>query len=115
VRKVEPLQAKLKELDAWICGLRQEQAVTRTAIKKIEFDRSNNLVKLNPLASWTTEDVWEYIRKNNVPYNKLHDKGFPSIGCGPCTREVGPDQDIRAGRWWWEDPDKKECGLHCGK
>lgn len=115
VRKVEPLQAKLKELDAWVCGLRQEQSVTRTAVKKVEFDQCNNLAKLNPLASWTTEDVWEYIRKNNVPYNKLHDKGFPSIGCGPCTREVGPDQDIRAGRWWWEDPDKKECGLHCSK
>jgi phosphoadenosine phosphosulfate reductase len=115
VRKVEPLQKKLKDLDAWVCGLRQEQAITRAAIGKVEFDPSHRIVKVNPLADWTNADVWDYIRKNNVPYNKLHDRGFPSIGCAPCTRAIGPHEDIRAGRWWWEEPASKECGLHVGK
>ncbi len=112
VRKIEPLRKKLQDLDAWICGLRQEQAVTRTGVRTVEFDQAHGITKLNPLADWTTDDVWDYIRKNNVPYNKLHDKGFPSIGCAPCTRAISPQEHLRAGRWWWEQPDAKECGLH---
>lgn len=116
VRKVEPLKEKLKDFDAWICGLRREQAVTRTEVKKIEIDAfSGNLVKLNPLADWQEIDLWDYIKTHDVPYNKLHDKEYPSIGCAPCTRAVKPCEDIRAGRWWWEDPEKKECGLHNNK
>lgn len=114
VRKIEPLNRALKNLDAWICGLRREQSVTRTDIKKIEIDQGHNsIIKINPLADWTDKDVWDYIKENNVPYNALHDKGYPSIGCAPCTRAIKPGEDIRAGRWWWESPDKKECGLHC--
>ncbi len=112
VRKIEPLQRKLKTLDAWICGLRREQAVTRSSIEVIEWDDSNGLVKLNPLAEWTEQAIWDYISEQNVPYNKLHDQGYPSIGCAPCTRAVKPGEDLRAGRWWWETPDSKECGLH---
>jgi phosphoadenosine phosphosulfate reductase len=115
IRKIEPLLEKLKDLDAWICGLRQEQAVTRFEIKKVEADHLNNIIKVNPLADWTEEDVWEYISKNNVPYNKLHDIDFPSIGCAPCTRAIKPCEEVRAGRWWWEEPEKKECGLHSRK
>lgn len=113
VRKVEPLQKKLKELDAWICGLRREQSVTRLGIQKIEEDSANGgIIKINPLADWSTEDVWNYIKKFDIPYNKLHDRNYPSIGCAPCTRAIKPGEDIRAGRWWWEEPEKKECGLH---
>jgi phosphoadenosine phosphosulfate reductase len=112
LRKIEPLLEKLEDLDAWICGLRQEQAVTRFEIKKVENDHLNNIIKINPLTDWTEEEVWEYIRKNSVPYNKLHDIDFPSIGCAPCTRAIKPCEEIRAGRWWWEEPEKKECGLH---
>lgn len=113
VRKIEPLKGKLKDLDAWICGLRREQSVTRTEVRKVGIDSfANNIVKVNPLADWTEEDVWGYIRVNDVPYNKLHDKEYPSIGCAPCTRSIKPCEDIRAGRWWWEDPELKECGLH---
>jgi len=113
IRKVEPLQRALSELDAWITGLRKEQVVTRTNIHKIEIDEANNrIIKFNPLADWTQEQVWNYIKKNNVPYNDLHDKNFPSIGCAPCTRAVKEGEDIRSGRWWWENPDQKECGLH---
>lgn len=113
VRKVEPLNRALKNLDAWICGLRREQSVTRTVIKKIEIDHAHNsIVKINPLADWTEKQVWDYIKENNVPYNVLHDKGYPSIGCAPCTRAIKPGEDIRAGRWWWELPEQKECGLH---
>jgi phosphoadenosine phosphosulfate reductase len=115
IRKIEPLLEKLKDLDAWICGLRQEQAITRFEIKKVETDHLNNIIKINPLADWTEEDVWEYITKSNVPYNKLHDIDFPSIGCAPCTRAIKPCEEIRAGRWWWEEPEKKECGLHSSK
>lgn len=112
-RKGEPLQRALKSLDAWICGLRREQSVTRKDIRKVEIDEANGgIIKINPLADWTTEDVWNYIRNHNVPYNELHDKGYPSIGCLPCTRPVAPGEDIRAGRWWWESPEQKECGLH---
>ncbi len=115
VRKIEPLKRKLSGLEAWICGLRSEQSVTRTDIKRIEFDENFGLIKISPLADWTTEQVWNYIRENKVPYNKLHDKGYPSIGCAPCTRAVREGEDIRAGRWWWEKPEHKECGLHLGK
>ena len=112
VRKLRPLRKILSTLDAWICGLRREQSVTRTRVEKIEWDENFSMVKLNPLADWTEEHVWNYIRGNNVPYNKLHDNGYPSIGCAPCTRAVKPGEAARAGRWWWEEPEKKECGLH---
>ncbi|MCM8794395.1 MAG: phosphoadenylyl-sulfate reductase [Candidatus Omnitrophica bacterium] len=113
IRKVESLKRALRELDAWVTGLRREQGVTRTDIPKIEYDETGKgLVKLNPIADWTSERVWSYIREKEVPYNKLHDQGFPSIGCSPCTRAVKPGEDIRAGRWWWENPEHKECGLH---
>lgn len=115
VRKIEPLKRKLSGLAAWICGLRAEQSVTRTGLETIEFDENFGLIKVSPLADWTTEQVWDYIRENKVPYNKLHDKGYPSIGCAPCTRAVSKGEDIRAGRWWWERPEHKECGLHLGK
>ena len=112
VRKVEPLRRKLSQLDAWICGLRREQSVTRDQLKRIEWDEAFGLVKVNPLADWSGEQVWKHIRDNEVPYNKLHDKGYPSIGCSPCTRAVKEGGDIRSGRWWWESPEHKECGLH---
>jgi phosphoadenosine phosphosulfate reductase len=113
VRKVEPLSRALKDLDAWMTGLRREQAVTRADARKIEVDKDHgNIVKINPLADWSYDDVWDYIRENNVPYNRLHKKGYPSIGCAPCTRAVKLGEDLRAGRWWWENPDTKECGLH---
>jgi phosphoadenosine phosphosulfate reductase len=113
VRKVEPLSRALKDLDAWMTGLRREQAVTRADVHKIEVDRDHgNIIKINPLVDWSYDDVWDYIRKNNVPYNRLHKQGYPSIGCAPCTRSVEPAEDLRAGRWWWENPDTKECGLH---
>lgn len=112
VRKVVNLKKKLAELDGWISGLRREQAVTRTNIHILEWDESNNLLKLNPLAAWTEEQVWDYIKQEAVPYNKLFDKGFTSIGCMPCTRAIEKGEDIRAGRWWWEAPEHKECGLH---
>jgi phosphoadenosine phosphosulfate reductase len=112
VRKVEPLGRVLKGLSAWICGLRREQSVTRMDLNVIEWDEANGLYKINPLIDWTEKQVWDYIHAHQVPYNKLHDQGYPSIGCAPCTRAVKPGEDIRAGRWWWEHSDKKECGLH---
>ncbi len=112
IRKLEPLHRAFQGLDAWICGLRSQQSVTRKDLQLIEWDEMNNILKINPLIHWTEEQVWEYIKTNHVPYNKLHDKDFPSIGCEPCTRAVEPGEDIRAGRWWWESPDHKECGLH---
>ena len=113
VRKVQPLKRMLSTLDAWITGLRRDQAVTRTVLKKVEIDEANGgIIKLNPIADWSHKEVWEYIHKNDVPYNELHDKGYPSIGCAPCTRPVKTGEDIRAGRWWWESPEGKECGLH---
>jgi len=113
IRKVEPLNRALSGLDAWITGLRREQAVTRSGLPKVELDAAHrNMPKVNPIADWTTDQVWAYIRAHNVPYNKLHDEGYPSIGCAPCTRAVKPGEDIRAGRWWWELPEHKECGLH---
>lgn len=122
VRKIEPLSRAFKDLSAWICGLRKEQSVTRVDVKKVEEEirvtdngQRTTIVKINPLADWRDRDVWDYIKKHNVPYNALHDKNYPSIGCAPCTRAIKEGEDIRAGRWWWETPDKKECGLHCKK
>jgi len=113
IRKVEPLNRALSSLKAWITGLRRDQGMTRTEIDKIEIDKAHGfIVKLNPLADWSEKQVWDYIHDNKVPYNKLHDRGFPSIGCSPCTRAIKLGEDIRAGRWWWETPDFKECGLH---
>jgi len=114
IRKVEPLRRALTGLEAWITGLRRGQAVTRTAVAKVERDAQFGLVKINPLADWTEEAVWDHIRRHDVPYSKLHDRGYPSIGCAPCTRAVRPGEDARAGRWWWEQPAEKECGLHSG-
>ena len=116
IRKVEPLRRALTGKRAWITGLRRAQAVTRTELPKVERDDAHGgILKINPLADWSQEDVWDYIRANGVPYNALHDRGFPSIGCAPCTRAVAPGEDLRAGRWWWENPDQKECGLHVRK
>lgn len=112
IRKIEPLKRAFKGLDAWICGLRREQSVTRKDLKLVEWDENNGLIKVNPLIDWTEAELWTYIRSNHVPYNKLHDEGFPSIGCQPCTRAIMPGEDIRAGRWWWENPETRECGLH---
>lgn len=112
IRKIEPLQRAFASRDAWICGLRAEQAVTRQNIGVVEWDENNQLVKINPLANWTEQQVWDYIKAKGIPYNPLHDKGFPSIGCLPCTRAIEKGEDVRAGRWWWENPDTKECGLH---
>ncbi len=115
IRKVEPLERALAPLDAWITGLRRGQAVTRGTISKVEWNQPRpNLVKINPLADWSEGRVWDYIRSKEIPYNPLHDRGFPSIGCSPCTRAVAPGEDLRSGRWWWEQPDQKECGLHPG-
>jgi phosphoadenosine phosphosulfate reductase len=112
VRKIEPLKRAFEGLDAWICGLRKHQSVTRSEVKLIEWDNTNHLIKINPLINWTNQQVWEYIKENNIPFNILHNKGFESIGCQPCTRAIKPGEDIRAGRWWWENPEQKECGLH---
>jgi phosphoadenosine phosphosulfate reductase len=113
VRKVEPLNRALKDLTAWITGLRREQAVTRGSVSKVELDKDHgDIVKVNPLADWSHDDVWNYIRDHNVPFNRLHKQGYPSIGCAPCTRAVKPGEELRAGRWWWENPETKECGLH---
>jgi phosphoadenosine phosphosulfate reductase len=115
VRKIVPLRRSLTGMDAWITGLRREQSVTRTEMEIVEWDASNGLIKINPLLEWSEQQVWEFIKEKNIPYNKLHDQGFPSIGCQPCTRAIAKDEDLRAGRWWWEMPDSKECGLHSGK
>ena len=112
IRKVEPLRRALAGRDAWVTGLRRAQAVTRTDLPLREFDAAHGLVKFNPLADWSEEEVWAYIRDRAVPYNALHDRGYPSIGCDPCTRAIRPGEDVRAGRWWWESRDNKECGIH---
>ena len=112
IRKVEPLKRALADVDAWIVGLRKEQAVTRSDIQIFEWDGANQKIKVNPLANWTLAQVHDYIREHKVDVNPLHAKGFISIGCAPCTRAVKPGEDIRAGRWWWENPEQKECGLH---
>lgn len=112
LRKIEPLKRAFSGLDAWICGLRRDQSVTRKEMQLVEWDENNGLIKVNPLIDWTEEQLWSYLKSNFIPYNKLHDAGFPSIGCQPCTRAVLPGEDVRAGRWWWENPETKECGLH---
>ncbi len=112
VRKLEPLRRAFQNLDAWVCGLRQAQSVTRSDMQLVEWDERHGLLKINPLIHWSEEQVWDYIKANHVPYNSLHDKGYPSIGCEPCTRAIQPGEDIRAGRWWWESPEHRECGLH---
>lgn len=112
IRKVEPLNRALAGNKAWITGQRRAQSTTRAALDIQEQDEAHGMTKFNPLADWSEEDVWHYIRTYNVPYNPLHDKGYPSIGCEPCTRAIQPGEDVRAGRWWWENPESKECGLH---
>lgn len=111
VRKVEPLRRALAGNDVWITGLRAEQSANRSGMKRIEWDESNQILKFNPLLDWTFDKMIAYINEKKIPYNPLHDKGFVSIGCAPCTRAIAPGEDARAGRWWWEDS-KKECGLH---
>jgi len=112
VRKVEPLTRALSGKKAWITGLRAEQAATRAGLPLQEFDSGNRLEKFNPLAEWNEREIWTYLHIHQVPYNKLHEKNYPSIGCAPCTRAIEPGEHVRAGRWWWESPDGKECGLH---
>lgn len=115
VRKVKPLKRALAGLDAWMTGLRREQSPTREDIQVVEWEEKYQLVKINPLADWTLDRIREFLKANDVPYNPLHDQGYTSIGCACCTRQVQEGDDIRAGRWWWEDPDEKECGLHSCK
>jgi len=112
IRKIEPLKRAFAGLDAWICGLRRSQSVTRNNLNLFEWDAQFGLIKINPLINWTEEQMWDYIQRFNIPYNRLHDQGFASIGCQPCTRAILPGEDVRAGRWWWENPETKECGLH---
>jgi len=115
VRKVEPLGRALNGKAAWITGLRREQAVTRRDLPEREFDAAHGIEKFNPLAAWSEEEVWAYLHAYGVPFNELHERGFPSIGCAPCTRALAAGEDVRAGRWWWEDPQSRECGLHTAK
>ena len=112
IRKVEPLNRALNDKKAWITGMRQEQSQTRQALQEEEFDEAHQSQKLNPLSSWSENEIWAYIKINEVHYNALHDQFYPSIGCAPCTRAISEGEDVRAGRWWWEDPENKECGLH---
>lgn len=113
VRKVEPLERALADLDAWIAGLRPSQSVTRSDVQTVEIDDVHGgRIKLNPLATWTREDVTKYVHEHNVPVNALHREGYPSVGCAPCTRAIEPGEDERAGRWWWENDDSRECGMH---
>jgi phosphoadenosine phosphosulfate reductase len=112
IRKVEPLKRALSGKKIWVTGIRAEHSANRDHMPQVEWDEVNQVIKFHPLLNWTTEQVKDYIRKENIPYNPLHDKGFVSIGCAPCTRAVRPGEDFRAGRWWWEDSTKKECGLH---
>lgn len=112
IRKVEPLNRALKNKKAWITGMRQEQSQTRQTLQEEEFDEVHQSQKLNPLSSWSEVEIWAYIKIHDVPYNTLHDQFYPSIGCAPCTRAISEGEDVRAGRWWWEDPQNKECGLH---
>lgn len=112
IRKVEPLKRALQGKQAWITGQRRAQAQTRSSLEVQEFDEAHGLHKFNPLADWSEQEVWYYLKSKQVPYNTLHDRGYPSIGCEPCTRAIEPGEDVRAGRWWWENPESKECGLH---
>ena len=112
IRKMEPLRRALAGHGLWITGLRRDQSVTRADLPVLARDDAQGLMKLNPILEWTTEDVWDYVRAHDVPFNALHDRGFPSIGCAPCTRAIEPGEDLRAGRWWWENAATRECGLH---
>ncbi len=112
IRKIEPLKRALQNIDCWITGLRAEQSNARQELALLEEDVNFGVIKYNPLVNWTLNNVLTHIKENNVPYNILHNKGFVSIGCSPCTRAITKNQDIRAGRWWWENNSKKECGLH---
>ncbi len=112
IRKIEPLKRALQGNEIWVTGIRAEQSANREDMHDLEWDEGNQLVKFHPIFDWTLDEVKSYIKDNNIVYNTLHDKGFPSIGCAPCTRAVQPGEDFRAGRWWWEDQSKKECGLH---
>lgn len=112
IRKTLPMQKFLSDKSAWITGLRREQSVTRFGMKKIEWDEKNGIVKFNPIADWTENETIEFVKKTKIPYNSLQDIGFRSLGCLPCTKAVGENDDLRAGRWWWESPESKECGLH---
>jgi phosphoadenosine phosphosulfate reductase len=112
IRKVEPLNRALKDVSAWVTGQRREQSVTRVELHEEEHDAPRGIAKFNPLADWTEADVWAYLKDFDVPVNPLHARGYPSIGCEPCTRAIRPGEDSRAGRWWWESRDTKECGLH---
>ena len=113
IRKIEPFRRAVLGYNAWVTGVRHEQSVTRAQAVPVEVDAANGgIAKVSPLLEWTHDDVWNYIRAKKLPYNPLHDKGYPSIGCAPCTRAVEPGADSRSGRWWWENADSKECGLH---
>lgn len=115
IRKVEPLRRALQGKRGWVTGIRREQASTRANLSVSAYDMDNRMQKINPLLEWTHAEVWEYLKRYEVPYNKLHDKFYPSIGCAPCTRAITPGEEIRSGRWWWETPETKECGLHTEK
>jgi len=112
IRKVAQLPRAFEGMEAWICGLRKDQSVSRFFNSLVEWDANNGLVKINPLINWSEKEVWSYIKDHGIPYNLLHDRGFPSIGCEPCTRAIEPGEDVRSGRWWWENELHKECGLH---
>jgi phosphoadenosine phosphosulfate reductase len=112
IRKIEPLKRLLKGSKLWITGIRADQSDNRTSMQLFMWDNNNQIMKYNPLINWSLDDCFDFAKKNNIPYNVLHDKGFVSIGCEPCTRAIQPGEDFRAGRWWWEDTSKKECGLH---
>lgn len=112
IRKVEPLNRALQGQELWVTGIRAEQSANRLDMRSLEWDAAHQLIKFHPLFDWTYEQVREYVKENKIPYNPLHDKGFVSIGCAPCTRAIREGEDFRAGRWWWEDTSKKECGLH---
>lgn len=115
IRKTKPLKRALYGMDGWITGLRREQSPTRKDLQVVEWDQGNKLIKVNPLLEWSEKQTWDFVKENKIPYNTLHDKGFPSIGCQPCTRAIMPGEDVRSGRWWWENPETKECGLHTKK
>lgn len=115
IRKIEPLQRAIKGKKIWVTGIRSDQSINRHDMDFIEYDETNQIIKIHPLFDWTFEEVKNYCKKQYIPYNVLHDKGFPSIGCQPCTRAIQEGEDFRAGRWWWEDQSKKECGLHAVK
>lgn len=115
IRKLVPLKRALSGNKCWVTGIRSEQSLNRTDMSNLEWDEQNQLIKFHPIFDWSLDEVKAYIKKNNIVYNTLHDRGFPSIGCAPCTRAVQEGEDFRAGRWWWEDQSKKECGLHTTK